>query len=238
VRLILWDIDGTLVHTAGHGRHAFFEAFESVFGHALADHGPVPMAGRTDRAIALDVMERGGVEEPERHLPDMFDALHQALGARAAAISADGRPQPGVPEALRAVGERPGVVQSLLTGNIEANAQVKLGAFGLDSLVEMDVGGYGRDHITRSELVRVARRKAHRKHGEEVAPADVTLVGDTPLDVEAAHTAGARAVAVATGPYRRDELDECGPEAALEDLSDLDALLSALSLPLSPPRRP
>ena len=186
------------------------------------------MAGRTDHAIALDVMARGDVEEPERHLPRMFEALHEALSSRAAAIATDGSPQPGVPEALRAVGARDGLIQSLLTGNIEQNARIKLGAFGLDTLVEMDIGGYGSDHPTRSELVGVARRKAAEKHGVEFAPSDVTLVGDTPLDIEAARAAGARVVAVATGPYRIEELEQARPDAALEDLRDTDALLAAL----------
>jgi phosphoglycolate phosphatase-like HAD superfamily hydrolase len=228
VRLVLWDIDGTLVTTAGHGRYAFFEAFERVFGRPLEDDGPVPMAGRTDHAIALDVMERGGVEEPERHLPEMFDALHEALRGRANAIAADGGPQPGVPEALRAVAAQDAIVQSLLTGNIEPNAQIKLGAFGLDSLVELDIGGYGSDHPTRSELVRVSRRKASAKHGVDFEAGDVTLVGDTPLDIEAARAAGARVVAVATGPYRVEELEQARPDTALEDLRDTAALLDAL----------
>jgi phosphoglycolate phosphatase-like HAD superfamily hydrolase len=228
VQLILWDIDGTLVTTAGHGRYAFFEAFQAVFGRPVEDDPPVAMGGRTDHSIAIEVMEMGGVEDPERHLPAMYDALHEALRARAGAIAAEGGPQPGVAEAISAIDARGGAIQSLLTGNIEPNAHVKLGAFGLDELVEMDIGGYGSDHGVRAELVGIARRKARAKHGVDIPPERVTLIGDTPLDIEAAHASGARAVAVATGPYTVEELEQAGPEAALEDLSDTGAVLAAL----------
>ena len=214
MQLILWDIDGTLVSTAGHGRYAFFEAFEAVFGRPVEDDPPVAMGGRTDHSIAVEIMGMGGVEDPERHLPAMYDALHEALDARAPAIAAEGGPQPGVAEAIRAIDARGGAIQSLLTGNIEPNAHVKLAAFGLDELVEMDIGGYGSDHGVRAELVGIARAKARAKHGVDIPPARVTLIGDTPLDIEAAHANGARAVAVATGPYTVEELEQAGPEAA------------------------
>jgi phosphoglycolate phosphatase len=225
--LVLWDVDGTLVDTAGHGRHAFGEAFTAVFGREPGDD-PVPMAGRTDHAIALDLLERNSIDDPERHLPEMFDALHHALDGRRDAIAADGGPQPGVPEALRAVGTRTDVLQSLLTGNIERNAEIKLGAFGLERHVDLEIGGYGSDHGTRSELVDIARGKTRELRGVDVPASHTVLVGDTPLDIEAAHTAGARAVAVATGPYRLDELEQARPDAALADLRDTAALLAAI----------
>lgn len=229
MQLILWDIDGTLVSTAGHGRYAFFEAFEAVFGRPVEDDPPVVMGGRTDHSIALEILALGGIEDAEEHLPAMFDALHEALNARAADIAREGAPQPGVREAIEAIDERGGAIQSLLTGNIEPNAHVKLGAFGLDELLEMDIGGFGSDHGIRAELVGIARRKARAKHGVDVPPERITLIGDTPLDIEAAHANGARAVAVATGPYTVEELEQAGPEAALEDLSDTAAVLEALS---------
>lgn len=228
MQLVLWDIDGTLISTAGHGRYAFFEAFEAVFGRPAEDDPSVAMGGRTDHSIALEIMGMGGIEDPERHLPAIYEALHTALKGRAGAIAAEGSPQPGVSEAIKAIDERGDAIQSLLTGNIEANALVKLAAFGLDDLVEMDIGGYGSDHGVRSELVGIARSKALAKHGVDIPPERVTLIGDTPLDIEAAHANGARAVAVATGPYTVEELEQAGPEAALEDLSDTAAVLAAL----------
>ncbi len=227
---MLWDIDGTLVNTAGHGRAAFMQAFEAVLGQspALDD---VPMAGRTDYAICLDLLERNSVEEPEALVNRMFEELHTALLERRELMAAQGRPQPGVRQALTHLGARQDVLQSLLTGNIEPNAEIKLGVFGLHSLVDLEIGGYGCDHVTRSDLVGVARRKARAKHGVDVSAADTVLVGDTPLDVDAAHAAGARVVAVTTGPYTAEELDKAGPDAVLQDVSDIGALLAVLGLP-------
>lgn len=229
MKLVLWDIDGTLVDTAGHGRHAFGEAYRAVLGHPPR-HADLPMAGRTDHAISLELLERNGVESPERMLGSMFDALHDALAARAVAIRAEGRALPGVHAALTALGQRDDVLQSLLTGNLERNAEVKLAAFGLSELVDMEVGGYGSDHGTRSELVGVARRKAAERRGVSVEPHDTVLIGDTPLDVQAARAAGARVVAVASGPYDSRALREARPDAVLEDVSDLEALTAALGL--------
>jgi phosphoglycolate phosphatase-like HAD superfamily hydrolase len=230
VRLVLWDIDGTLVNTAGHGRDAFMEAFEAVMGRP-PDYEDVPMAGRTDHAITLDLLARNGVEDGEELLPRMFEALHAALLDRRDLMAAEGAPQPGVPEALTALRAREDVLQSLLTGNIEPNAELKLAAFDLHLLVDLAIGGYGSDHGTRSELVGVARRKAKEMHGVDVALSETVVVGDTPLDVDAARAAGARAVGVASGPYTAEELQQAAPDAVLEDVRDIDALLGALDLP-------
>lgn len=229
VHLVLWDIDGTLVNTAGQGRAAFMHAFEAVLGRPPAVDD-VPMAGRTDHAIGLDLLERNGVPGPENLLPRMFEEMTAALSQRRELMAAHGHPQPGVREALIEIGNTPGVLQSLVTGNIEPNAKIKLAAFGLDPLVELDLGGYGSDHGTRSELVQVARRKTLAKHDVRVHPADTVLVGDTPLDVDAAHAAGARIVAVATGPYTARELEQAGADTVLDDLTDLGALLTGLGL--------
>jgi phosphoglycolate phosphatase len=229
MRLVLWDIDGTLVNTAGHGRDAFMEAFEAVVGRP-PDHEDVPMAGRTDHAITLDLLGRNGVPGPEELLPRMFEELHTALLNRRELMAVEGAPQPGVPEALRALGARDDVLQSLLTGNIEPNAELKLAAFHLHSLVDLEIGGYGSDHGTRSELVGVARRKVREKHSMDVPLSDTVVVGDTPLDVDAARAAGARAVAVASGPYTAEELEQAAPDAVLDDVCDTRALLAALGL--------
>ena len=226
---MLWDIDGTLVNTAGHGRAAFMEAYERVLGRP-PELDDVPMAGRTDHAITLDLLERNGIGGAEDLLPRMFEELHEALLARREQMAAQGNPQPGVRDALTALSARGDVLQTLLTGNIEPNAEVKLAVFGLHSLVDLRIGGYGSDHGTRSELVGVARRKARELRGADVPLSETVVVGDTPLDVDAARAAGARAVAVATGPYSADELALAGPEAVLEDVCDIDALLAALDL--------
>jgi phosphoglycolate phosphatase len=229
VLLVLWDIDGTLVDSAGHGRHAFEEAYEEVVG------GPfswVEYAGRTDHQIAREMLEgsdpsRMEGSDPLEHLPEMLEQLEMKLATRRELIAAEGRVYPGVPETLAALHEADGVVNSLLTGNIEANAAVKVGAFGLDRWLDLEAGAYGSDpHERRSDLVAVARERAAERYGE---PTGAVLVGDTPLDVLAAREAGARAVAVATGFADLDALRESEPDALLQDLSDTEAALRAIT---------
>ena len=217
--LVLWDIDGTLVDCAGHGRHAFEEAFHAVVGRAPE---PVEFAGRTDHEIALAMLGGSG-----RQLPLLVEELATALERRKPAIRREGRAFPGAEEALRALAAHEGVVQSLLTGNLESNAAVKLSAFGLERFVDLRVGGYGSDpHGARSDLVVVARERATASYGE---PTDTVLIGDTPLDVRAAREAGARAVAVASGSYGLEELSAVRPDAVLADLRDTARVVAAVT---------
>jgi phosphoglycolate phosphatase len=217
--LVLWDIDGTLVDSAGHGRHAFEEAFETVVG---GRPEWVDYAGRTDHQIALSMLN--GSSE---HLPAVLEQLADRLAARKDQIATEGHIYPGVRETLAALHEDDGVVQSLLTGNIESNAAVKVGAFGLERWLDFEAGAYGSDpHVRRSDLVAVARERAAARYGE---PTGAVLVGDTPLDVLAAREAGARAVAVATGFADLDALRASEPDVLLQDLSDTDAAVRAIT---------
>jgi phosphoglycolate phosphatase-like HAD superfamily hydrolase len=225
-RLVLWDVDGTLVDSAKLGRDAFLEAFEVVTG--SPPRRLVPFAGRTDLEIALDLFDASGLAGGEGLLEPFGEALAAAMAARSDELRRRGRALPGAREALERLRAEPGVVQSLLTGNIAVNAAVKLGAFGLERAVDFEIGAYGSDHRMRGELVAVARAKAERKHGVPVPPDRVVVIGDTPLDVVAAREGGARAVAVATGPYGADDLREAAPDVVLGDLSNLDALLAAV----------
>jgi phosphoglycolate phosphatase-like HAD superfamily hydrolase len=219
VLLVLWDVDGTLVRTAGHGRYAFEEAFETVVGRTPE---PVDYAGRTDKQIALTMLD--GEDE---HLARVLDELEGALEQRKEALRAEGYAYPGVAEVLEALHGRDDVIQSLLTGNIKANAIVKVSAFGLERWLDFDVGAYGSDpHEERSDLVAVARRRAADKYSE---PTGAVLVGDTPLDVRAAHDAGARAVAVATGFSDPEVLRASLPDAYLDDFGDTAAAVAAIT---------
>jgi phosphoglycolate phosphatase len=219
VLLVLWDVDGTLVHSASHGRYAFEEAFQEVVGRAP---GPVDYAGRTDHQIALSMLN--GEHE---HLPAVLEQLVVKLERRQDAMAAEGHVYPGVPETLEALHHADGVINSLLTGNLEANAAVKVGAFGLERWLDFESGAYGSDpHERRSDLVTVARERAAARYGE---PTGAVLVGDTPLDVLAAREAGARAVAVATGFADPDALMESRPDVLLPDLSDTEAAIRAIT---------
>ncbi|MBN1527924.1 MAG: haloacid dehalogenase-like hydrolase [Thermoleophilaceae bacterium] len=218
--LVLWDIDGTLVDGAGHGRHAFDDAYRAVTGREPA--GQVQMAGRTDRMIAMSMLDGD-----DTAVTPMLAELERALAEREERIRAEGRALPGAEAALQALASREGTVQSLLTGNLAANAALKLGAFGLQRWLDLEVGGYGSDpHERRSDLVAVARDRAAAKYSPAV---DTVLVGDTPLDVSAAHEAGARAVAVASGPYGVDELRAAGADSVLPGLADTAQVLAAVT---------
>ena len=224
--LVLWDVDWTLVDAKGVGRDAYVEAFETVTGEPLRDE--IHMAGRTDHQIAVAMLEQLG-HAGDPHVPRVLEQLGVELAAKAGEIRARGNAMPGAREALEALTRREDVVSSLLTGNIEANAALKLAAFGLDTLVDLEVGGYGSDpHESRGDLVRFARERTERKYGQAIGPDDTVLVGDTPLDVEAARQAGARAIGVAAGPYGADALADA--DHVLDDLRDTRALLAALGL--------
>jgi phosphoglycolate phosphatase len=216
--LVLWDVDGTLVDSARHGRYAFEEAFRAVVGRAPE---PVEFAGRTDHQIALAML--GG---SRAHLPRVLAELEAALEARRERMRSEGHAYPGVRDTLRALDRREGVVQSLLTGNIEANAALKVSAFGLEPWLDFEVGAYGSDpHEQRSDLVAVARERTAAKYGESTG---AVLVGDTPLDVLAAHEAGARAVAVAGGFATLEALRAARPDALLPDLRDTERAVRAI----------
>jgi phosphoglycolate phosphatase-like HAD superfamily hydrolase len=227
---VLWDIDGTLVQAGQVGRDIFAEAFAAVVGRAPDEAAArmLAMAGRTDHEIALDFLASHRIDGGEAHLPAFTEALVAALAAKEAMIRERGRSLPGAEAALAALGAVGGVVQSLLTGNVEPNAVVKLAAFGLDRHLDFEVGGFGSDHRHRPSLVGVARRKAERKYGVGFDGTATVLVGDTPLDVAAGREGGARVVAVATGPYGVDELEASGADAVLPDLRDTARALAAI----------
>ena len=230
--LVLWDIDGTLVQAGDVGRDIFTEAFQAVLGRAPDQVAArmLAMAGRTDPEIALEFLAAHEIAEAEgeRHLPAFSEALATALAAKAALIRERGRALPGARETLAALGRSDGVVQSLLTGNVQPNALLKLASFKLDGYLDFDVGGFGSDNRHRPSLVEVARAKAEGKYGTAFAGPATVLVGDTPLDVDAGRAGGARVVAVATGPYGVAELEATGADAVLADLRDTEAALAAI----------
>jgi phosphoglycolate phosphatase len=230
MRLVLWDIDGTLVQAGEVGRDIFTEAFQAVLGRTpdQVTARMLVMAGRTDPEIALEFLAAHQIAEGEQHLPAFNEALVTALAAKAAVIRERGRALPGAREALAALAGTDGVVQSLLTGNVQPNALLKLASFGLDGYLDFAVGGFGSDHRHRPSLVEVARGKAERKYGTAFDATATVLVGDTPLDVAAGRAGGARVVAVATGPFDVEELTASEPDAVLADLLDTDAAVAAI----------
>jgi len=237
--LVLWDIDGTLLNAGGVGRDLYDVVFLQLFGRSL--DAVAPMAGRTDRAIILETLSLAGVPEPRRYVDPFIAGLSAQSPLVREAVVARGHALPGAAEALAAIGApgMPGlgdrVHQSVLTGNIRPVAEVKLAALGLREPLDLCIGAYGDDHEVRAELVHVARRRAAAVHGRSPADFDgsaTVLIGDTPLDVEAALATGARAVGVATGSYNESDLAAAGAHVVLPDLTNTWAVMDAL-LPLT-----
>jgi phosphoglycolate phosphatase len=225
-RLVLWDIDHTLIETRGVGGKIYAEAFAKVTGHAL---GKMPeLAGRTEPVIFSEALKGNGAT-PSEDLYDQF-AAEQARGyaAHLDELRARGRALPGAAEALRALSERNDVIQSVLTGNTRPSAEIKLRAFDLDRYLDFDIGAYGTDDDTRSNLVNVARQRAEKAHGLNFDDDATILIGDTPNDVAAARASRARIVAVATGKDTVAALAEAGADTVLPDLMDTPAVLAAI----------
>ena len=227
--LVLWDVDYTLAETPGVGRHLYHAAFAELYGRELPEAAAeANMAGRTDRAIALDVLAMAGVPDPRGQVSAFEAALGRLAPSAVGMVAASGRALPGAAAALDALAGVPGVVQSLLTGNVRPVAEVKLAPLGLTSHLDLEVGAYGNEHEVRAELVRLARHRAAAAYDADFGGEATVLVGDTPLDIEAALTTGARAVGVATGQFTLAELLAANPHVALADLTDPLGLISAV----------
>ena len=226
---MLWDVDYTLVDTAGVGRHLYQAAFAELYGRDLPERATrANMAGRTDRAIVLEVLALAGVPDPRRQVSLFEAALGRLAPSAAGMVAGSGRALPGAAAALDALAAVPGVVQSLLTGNVRPVAEVKLEPLGLVSHLDLQVGAYGNEHEVRAELVRLARHRAAVAYDADFGGEATVLVGDTPLDIEAALATGARAVGVATGQFTLAELLAASPHAALQDLSGTPELVAAV----------
>ena len=230
--LVLWDVDYTLVDSDGVGRELYQIAFREMFGRPMPQPGS--MSGRTDRAIAIEVLGLAGVAEPQQ----VVDAFHGRMAAHAAGLAdlvrQRSRVLPGAAQAVAALagpgpgGAGDGVVESLLTGNIRPLAEIKLGPLGLTEHLDLDVGAYGDADEVRAQLVPLARSRAARAYGRDFGGPATVLVGDTPLDVAAALATGARAVAVATGQFTAAELAASGAHAVLPDLADTGQVVAAV----------
>jgi phosphoglycolate phosphatase len=227
--VVLWDIDGTLVRTRG-GRvsvSAFLRALRSAFN--LADDLPYPTdaGGKTDQQIALEILAASAMSQDAAHalLPAFGAAYLAELENERDKLIGDLRVLPGVPEILARL-QQLGITQSLLTGNLEPIARLKLACAGLDSYVNFDLGAYGSDNRDRTCLVPVTRERLRQQL--QLDDADVVVVGDTPRDIACARAGNARVVAVATGFYKREDLAAHHPDVVLDDLSDTDAVVAAL----------
>jgi phosphoglycolate phosphatase len=230
--LVLFDIDGTLVDTAGAGRLGLEASFRAVFGldDAAGPASRVRFGGKTDPMIIADIGREAGLppREVEARYAELQSAYLDALRAELAIPDPRRRVLPGVKPLLELFSARADVFIGLVTGNVEEGARVKLDAFGLNRYF-ID-GGFSSDHPERSEIARIAHQKLSRRAGFRFPPDRVMVIGDTELDVECARANGFGSIAVATGATPRDQLSASNPDALLADLTDTAAVLAAMGL--------
>ena len=221
--VLLFDIDGTLVLTGGAGGRAMTRAFEELYGVGNAFEG-VPFNGRTDAWILSRAAAAHGINDEAiaRFKPLYLDYLAEELhrpGPRKGVM-------PGVGPLLDELSRRDDVYLALLTGNFERGANLKLEYFDLWRY--FTCGAFGDTTHDRNGLLAQALARIEVCGGPQVAPADVVIIGDTPLDVGVAIAGGARSMAVATGSHTTDELRASGADVVFQDLSDLEAVLAAV----------
>ncbi|HEY8343195.1 MAG TPA: HAD hydrolase-like protein [Calditerricola sp.] len=208
-RLFIWDIDGTLTQAPGVGRAVMEQVFRELFGIDNALDG-ISMAGSLDSVIVGTVFDRFGLDR--RLLPEYWARYCVRLEA---ALAADptARTTPNIETVLTELDADPRAYNVLGTGNIERGAWIKLRRFGLDRF--FDVGGFGDEPQARWRVIETAVQRAKDHYGVAFAPEQITVIGDTPRDIEAGKRLGVRTVAVATGPYDVDALAACKPTAVL-----------------------
>ena len=220
MHIILFDIDGTLLASGGAGKLALETAFTEDFGEELRVQ--VPYSGRTDRAIVRELFESHDVAQTPANLKKLFEGYLRRLPTCLEMMK--GRVLPGIAELLVHLGEQDEVAVGLLTGNVRAGAEVKLGHFGL--FEHFTFGGFGDHHFDRDDVAREALDAIRAQGHADVPPKRIWVIGDTPLDVRCARAIGAKVLAVATGVHTVAELAAAAPDLVLDDLSDPQPFLS------------
>lgn len=227
-RLVLFDIDGTILLTAGAGRRAVMRAVSEAVPLSAATR-EVRFDGKTDPLIVMELLAASG--HPGHEDRDLITSIcDRYLGYLEEELGGPARETtllPGIISLLEALDREPGVVLGLLTGNVARGASLKLASAGLDP-ARFVVGAFGSDSHHRPDLPAIAARRAEPFIGRIPSGPDVVIIGDTPADVTCGAGIGARPVAVATGSYQVDELRAAGAAAVFSDLSDTARVVEAI----------
>ena len=228
MKLVLFDIDGTLLATEGAGKRAVTRALKEVFGSTGPEH--YHFDGKTDPQIVRELMKLDGKDDKsiDNRMPAVLNLYVENLSYELRAPDkTPPRALDGVMELLDAIEARGDAVLGLLTGNIERGARMKLDAVGID-FTRFRVGAYGSDHERRPQLPAIARERCRRQTGAFLNGPDVVVIGDTPDDIQCGRSIGASAIGVATGRFSVTQLLEHRPAAALENLADTQAVLNTI----------
>lgn len=231
-RLILFDIDGTLLTAGGAPRRAFRHALIAHFG-TNGDEARTDFSGKTDPQIVYEIMRGAGFDDDRigTGMTELFEHYLEGL-KRELPQDASHRLHPGAAEIVESLASDPRVVLGLVTGNVERGARLKLERF--DLWRRFPVGAFGSDDPDRDRLPQIAIDRARRLTGRPFTGADAVVIGDSPADVRCARAVGAMAVAVASGLPTREELAACEPDVLLDSLEDWPELLAAIGLSPDP----
>jgi phosphoglycolate phosphatase-like HAD superfamily hydrolase len=219
IRLVLFDIDGTLVHTGGAGTAAFTQTFAR---HFHLHHGTEKMkfAGRTDVSLVREFFRIHGVAASPEHFALFFE--HYVFWLQHILERNGGETCRGVRQFIRDLQALPqSPMLGLLTGNIQLGAEIKLRHFGLWEIFQF--GGFADDHEDRDHIAAAALARARRVLGQDLSPEEIIVIGDTPFDVRCGKFIGAKTLAVATGGARLEELKKCDADWTVPDLTHLSA---------------
>ena len=227
MRLVLFDIDGTLLTSEGMGRAAMRRALGETFG--SPGNPAYRYDGKTDKQIVRDVMRLEG--HTDEHIDSKMEKLIEIYldGLRSGAKSGKFNVSPleGVVEVLDALEARQDVVLGLLTGNVETGARIKLAAAGIDP-DRFRVNAFGSDHEHRPQLPAIAQRRASETLGLDIAGDRMVVIGDTPADIECGRSLGARAIGVASGHYSVEQLQEHDPYAVFPSLANTSQVVETI----------
>lgn len=226
-RLILFDIDETMLHSAGVGRRALEAALTESCGRHINMDG-MSLSGKTDPQICREALSVHGfaVEEVDALLPRTFEVYLPRL-EREVAKSRDMTVHGGVVQLLQALAKTSWASLGLLTGNIEPGARIKLQPFSLNQFFPM--GAYGSDSHDRMALPAIAHKRAVEHFEQDFTPTDIVIIGDAVNDVLCAKGYGARSIAVATGRTTKSELEALNPDHLLDDLHDTASVVAAIA---------
>lgn len=222
-RLLLFDIDGTLIHSAGAGAYSLRRTLEDRFG-IKDDLADIEFAGMTDSSIVRNILNKHSIPTTNENIAAFLDTyvhfLPLELPQRAGLLL------PGVLELLNKLKTRPHLILALLTGNVSRGAQLKLEHYGVWHFFEF--GAFADDHHDRNQLGAFAQARAKEKHGVEFNADQIDVIGDTPRDIACGKAFGARTIAIATGSWPKSKLAAHNPDFLFDDLSNVDEVMRVL----------
>ncbi len=222
-RLLLFDIDGTLIDSGGAGLQSLKDVLQQQFG-VTDDLRGVEVAGKTDTVIVHQILRKQNIAVTEENTAAFLERYLELLASELP--QRHGRLLPGVEELLPRLQDRRQNVLALLTGNLRRGAQLKLEHYGIWDFFEF--GAFADDHHDRNQLGSFAQQRARERHAIDFAAADIDVIGDTPHDIGCGKAIGARTIAVTTGSFSRAQLAAHQPDLIFDDFSNVEAVMVEL----------